>query len=51
MPVHGSKVDSRCFSLSTRVEAFLSLESAGKPPDVPPDFWKEVTRSPEAVSK
>lgn len=49
MPV--SKVDSKCFNLSIKVEPFLSLENVGKPNLTPPDFWKEITSSEEAVSK
>ena len=52
MPVHAkAKVDSKCFSLTMKADAFLSLGNAGKEPVVPADFWKELSQDPEAVSR
>ena len=49
MPV--SKVDSRCFNLSQKINQFLSLESASRFDLTPPEFWKEIVQSEEAVSR
>ena len=49
MPV--SKVDSRCFNLSQRIDQFLSLSNASKTNITPPDFWKDLVQSEDAVSR
>ena len=47
-----SKIDSKCFNLTTKVDAFLSLENAvGRPLPVPQDFWRELTLSQDTVSR
>ena len=51
MPVHGPKVDSKCFTLSRKADHFLSLGNVGKPPEVPPDFWRDLSLSAESVSR
>lgn len=51
MPVHGQKVDSKCFTLCRKVDSFLSLENVGKMPAVPPDFWKDLPQNPDLVSR
>ncbi|XP_064406561.1 uncharacterized protein LOC135351490 isoform X2 [Halichondria panicea] len=50
MPISSSKVDSKCFNLCLKVEEFLKLENYGKPNLTPPDFWKQLSNSEEAVS-
>lgn len=49
MPV--SKVDSRCFNLSQKIDQFLSLGNANKTDLTPPDFWKELVQSEDVVSR
>ena len=49
MPV--SKVDSKCFNLTKKVDTFLSLGNVGKNDLTPPDFWKELAQSEETVSR
>lgn len=49
MPV--SKVDSRCFNLSQKINQFLSLENASRFDLTPPEFWKEIVQNEEAVSR
>ncbi len=51
MPISSSKVDSKSFNLSLKVEEFLKLENYGKPNLTPPDFWKQLSSSEEAVSR
>ncbi len=49
MPV--SKVDSKCVNLCLKVDEFLKLENYGKPNLTPPEFWKQLASSEEAVSR
>ena len=51
MPVHGHKVDSKCFGMSRKVDAFLGLGNVGKSPYLPADFWGDLSQSKEAVSR
>ena len=51
MPVHGHKVDSKCFSMSRKVDGFLGLGNVGRSPYLPSDFWRDLSQSKEAVSR
>ena len=46
-----SKIDSKCFNLTKKVDVFLSLSNYGRTNLAPPDFWKELARDEEAVSR
>ena len=46
-----SKIDSKCFNLTKKVDEFLSLSNVGRTDLTPPGFWKELASDEEAVSR
>ena len=46
-----SKIDSKCFNLTKKVDNFLSLSNVGRTDLTPPGFWKELASDEEAVSR
>lgn len=46
-----SKIDSKCFNLTKKVDHFLSLSNVGRTDLTPPGFWKELASDEEAVSR
>lgn len=46
-----SKIDSKCFNLTKKVDSFLSLSNVGRTDLTPPGFWKELASDEEAVSR
>ena len=46
-----SKIDSKCFNLTKKVDEFLSLSNVGRTDLTPPGFWKELSSDEEAVSR
>jgi hypothetical protein len=46
-----SKIDSKCFNLTKKVDQFLSLSNVGRTDLTPPGFWKELASNEETVSR
>ena len=47
------KIDSKCMSLATKADPFLSLERMRKSQHLgySQDFWKDLSQSPEDTSR
>ena len=45
------KIDQKCLSLCAEVDCFLSLEVLKKGYATPTDFWNELDKNPETVSR
>ena len=46
-----SKIDSKCFNLTKKVDKFLSLSNFSRTDLTPPDFWRELATDEETVSR
>lgn len=46
-----SKIDSKCFNLTKKVDKFLSLSNVSRTDLTPSGFWKELASNEEAVSR